>query len=276
MFALPFHMIDPVALQLGPLAIRWYSLAYVGGLVFGAWYAILLLRCPRLWGGTGPPIDPNHAWDVMFWIAVGIILGGRLGFTLVYAPSYYLSHPVEILHLWQGGMSFHGGMVGAGLAIVLCARRGGGSMLSAVDLLACVSPIGLFLGRVANFVNGELWGRPSDLPWAMVFPGAGDEPRHPSQLYEAGLEGILPLLLLGWLAWRTDALRRPGMLGGLFLAIYGTARILVEQVRQPDLDIGFLVPIGDGGLTMGMLLSLPMVLVGACLALRGYRRGPAA
>lgn len=267
-------MIDPVALEVGPLAIRWYSLAYVGGLVFGAWYAIQLLRQSSLWGSAVPPIQSERAWDVMFWIAIGIILGGRLGFTLVYAPAYYLARPLEILYLWHGGMSFHGGMVGAGLAIALCARRGGKSMLSAGDLLACVAPIGLFLGRIANFINGELWGRPSGLPWAMVFPDAGDEPRHPSQLYEAGLEGLLPLALLGWLAWRTDALRRPGLLCGLFLAIYGTARILVEQVREPDVEIGFLVPYGSSGLTMGMLLSLPMVLVGAYFALRGYRRGP--
>lgn len=271
--ALAFPTMDPVAISLGPLAIRWYALAYLAGLLLGAWLAGLLLRRSELWPGAAPPMAPERVFDAMGWIAIGVIVGGRLGFTLFYAPGYYLAHPLEILAIWKGGMSFHGGMLGAGAAAFLYAGGPDSSRLGMGDLLGCVAPVGLLFGRIANFVNGELWGRASDVPWAVVFPSpaAGGVPRHPSQLYEAALEGALLLGVMLLLAYRFRALRRPGTCCGVFLLGYGVARIFVEQFREPDSSLGFLVALGGGGVTMGMILSAPMVIAGAWLIARAQR-----
>jgi phosphatidylglycerol:prolipoprotein diacylglycerol transferase len=251
-----FPQIDPVALWIGPFAIRWYALAYVLSLVLGWWLARSLCRREALWGGT-PPLNDHGVDDFLLYMAAGIVLGGRLGYVLFYNPAYYFSNPLEALALWHGGMSFHGGLVGCLLALILLARRTGAPIFSLFDLAAAVTPIGLFFGRVANFVNGELWGRPADVPWAMIFPMAGPEPRHPSQLYQAALEGVL-LFSIMMVAVRLGGFKRPGLVAGLFLVCYGVFRTVGEHFRQPDAHIGFLL----FGLTMGMLLSLPMILLG--------------
>lgn len=261
LLVLPFPDIDPVAVELGPLAIRWYSLAYIVGLVGGWRY------CRRLAGRPPRAIAPAAFDDFLLWATLGVVFGGRLGYVLFYKPEFYLANPLEILAVWQGGMSFHGGAAGVILAIILFARRRRISGLSLGDLVVCAVPIGLFLGRLANFVNGELYGRAADVPWAMVFPHDPDQvPRHPSQLYEAALEGIVLFLLL-YLLVRRGWLERPGAIGGAFLAGYGLARIIVEFFRQPDEHLGYLL----GFTTMGQLLSLPLVIAGAILIVRGYR-----
>lgn len=265
LFAIPFPAFDPIVFSIGPFSIRWYALAYVGGILLAWWLARRIAANQTLWGGHSP-ITPANVDDVIAWCALGIVLGGRLGYVLFYGFNYFISNPLEIFVLWRGGMSFHGGFLGTILALVLYGRRHGISMLSMLDLGAIVTPIGLFLGRIANFINGELWGRVTDVPWAVIFPNAGTEPRHPSQLYEAMLEGIV-LFAIGIIAARMGALRRPGLIGGLFVAIYGLARIAGEQFREPDAHIGFFA----GGLTMGTLLSLPMVLAGAIAIVRAYR-----
>ena len=246
--------LSPVALDLGFFQLRWYSLAYIAGILLGWWYLLRLLAQP------GAPMARRHADDLVFYATLGILLGGRLAYVIFYDPARYLAHPIEIVRLWDGGMSFHGGALGMVAAILLLASRNGLSAIRIHDYVACVAPIGLFCGRLANFVNGELWGRISDVPWAIVFPSAdaGPYPRHPSQLYEAGLEGMLLFALLSFLFWRTDARYRPGTLLGVFLIGYGTARFLVEFVREPDVQLGLL----PWGLSMGQTLSAPMVLVG--------------
>ncbi len=257
-FALVFPAIDPVAIQLGPVAIRWYALAYIGGIVLGWWLARRLCALPPT-AATKEQVD-----DAVTWVTLGIILGGRLGYVLFYRPGAYLAAPWEALYLWQGGMAFHGGALGVILALFWFARSQGLDPLRLGDRAACVVPIGLFLGRLANFANGELFGRVSDMPWAMVFPAGGPEPRHPSQLYQAFLEGIVLFVLLQVLV-RNQAIReRPGTLTGIFLAGYGVARIIGEQFREPDAHLGFLA----GGLTMGMLLSVPMIAAGLWLIRR--------
>jgi phosphatidylglycerol:prolipoprotein diacylglycerol transferase len=257
---LPFPDIDPVALQLGPFAIRWYALAYIAGIVLGWRIARRLVEAPPA-AGTARQMD-----DFVTWATLGIILGGRLGYVLFYRPGHYLSHPLEALAVWQGGMSFHGGALGVILATLWFCRREGLNPLAFGDRVAVVVPIGLFFGRLANFINGELWGRPASLPWSMIFPGDPQQlPRHPSQLYQAGLEGVA-LLLLMLALWRFTRLReRPGALTGALLAGYGVARFLGEFFRQPDAHLGFLA----GVATMGQLLSLPMILVGLWLLSRG-------
>ena len=261
LLVLPFPDIDPIAVALGPLAIRWYSLAYIVGLV-AAWR-----YCRRLAGRPPNAIDPDQFDDFLLWATLGVVLGGRLGYVLFYKPAFFLANPLEILVIWQGGMSFHGGAAGVILAIILFARKRGISWLSLGDLVACAVPIGLFLGRLANFVNGELYGRAADVPWAMVFPRDPEQiPRHPSQLYEAGLEGIVLFLLL-YLLVRRGWLERPGAIGGAFLAGYGLARIIVEFFRQPDAHLGFLL----GFTTMGQVLSLPLIIAGVILIAWGYR-----
>jgi phosphatidylglycerol---prolipoprotein diacylglyceryl transferase len=245
--------LSPVALDLGFLQLRWYSLAYIGGIVIGWWYLTRLIRQP------GAPMTRQHADDFVFYATLGIILGGRIGYVLFYDP-WMLKEPLQVLKLWQGGMSFHGGAFGTLVAVWWLTRSNGLSMLRFIDYVACCGPFGLFFGRLANFVNGELWGRITDVPWAIVFPGAeaGPYPRHPSQLYEAALEGILLFAILAFLFWRTNARYKPGMLLGVFLAGYGSARFLVEFVREPDVQLGIL----PWGLSMGQTLSLPMILVG--------------
>ncbi len=257
--------IDPVALQLGPLPIRWYALAYIAGLILGWAYARALVQRPELWGTVARPSVASLD-DLLVYAALGVVVGGRLGYVLFYNPEFYLAHPSEIIAVWKGGMSFHGGLAGAALGIYLFARRQNVPVLAVADLCATVVPIGIFLGRIANFIKPELWGRVSDVSWAMVFPGAGDEPRHPSQLYEAGLEGIVLLILLYGLV-RAGAYKRSGFVTGAFAAGYGIARIICEFFREPDPQLGFLF----GGATMGMLLSLPLLAAGLWLMQRSRR-----
>ena len=261
---LSYPHIDPVALQLGPLAIRWYALAYITGLILGWLYVKRLVRYPP------HAMRESDVDDFLVWATVGVVLGGRLGYVLFYKPVHYFSHPLEIFQLWQGGMAFHGGALGVIVAIVLFARRRGLNLFAIGDAVCCAVPIGLFFGRIANFINGELFGRVApDAPFAMVFPGGGPEPRHPSQLYEAGLEGVVLFALLA-LLWRVRAVReRRGTLAGLFLAGYGVARTAGEFFRQPDAHLGFLY----GGATMGQLLSIPLVLAGLGLIWWAGRRG---
>jgi phosphatidylglycerol---prolipoprotein diacylglyceryl transferase len=263
-----FPVFDPVAFSIGWFVIRWYALAYIGGIVLGWIYARSLVKQERLWDGP-VPITLLQLDDFILWVTIGIIVGGRTGYVLFYNPALFIQHPAEILQLWNGGMSFHGGFLGCVAAVMLFARKNGISILSLGDLTTAVGPIGLFLGRLANFINSELWGRPADasVPWAMVFPNGGPLPRHPSQLYEAGLEGILLFTILAVMV-RMGALKRPGLILGSFIAIYGVARITGEFFREPDPQLGFLW----GGLTMGMLLSVPMIIVGATLIMMAWRR----
>ena len=271
---LPYPAIDPVlvTIPLGviDLPIRWYALAYLAGLFIGLVIVRRLVARPALWPGEAPPLTREQVESLLTWMVFGVILGGRLGFVMFYQPGYYLSNPGEILQVWSGGMSFHGGFLGVILAVILFCRLNRAPLMQAADAVAVATPAGLLLGRIANFINGELWGRPTDAPWAMVFPGAGPEPRHPSQLYEAGLEGLLLLVLMLFLAFRGGWLKRPGMLTGLFLIGYGLARAFVENFREPDAQFvtaanpeGHVIPLFAGlGFTMGQTLSLPMVFVG--------------
>jgi phosphatidylglycerol:prolipoprotein diacylglycerol transferase len=271
------------------LALRWYALAYIAGILIGWRLALAALARPALWGGS-PPMTRDQAERLLTWLVVGIIAGGRLGFVLFYQPGHFLARPWEIPMVWQGGMAFHGGFLGVVAAGVLFCRAEGIPMLGAADLMALCTPPGLLLGRLANFVNAELWGRPTTLPWGVIFPGAaaqdcpgvaGPCARHPSQLYEAGLEGLALGAALLWLAWRGGWLVRPGGVLGAFLAGYGGARFLVEFVRQPDPQfagpgnpLGLALHWGGWGLTMGQILSLPMIAAGLWFLLR--RRVPAA
>ena len=259
---IPYPDIHPVLVQIGPFAIRWYALAYIAGLVIGWRFIITLARRP----GSG--VKPEQADDFLLWATIGVVLGGRLGYVLFYKPGFYFENPLQVLYVWHGGMSFHGGLLGVLIAMALFTRRYGIRLLDLADLIARVAPIGLFFGRLANFINGELWGRPTDVPWAMVFPTGGPAPRHPSQLYEAGMEGVLLFLLLWW-ASGTALGRQRGGVAGLFLIGYGTARIVGEFFREPDAFLGFLI----GGATMGQLLSLPMIALGLYLLLRREPRG---
>ena len=268
LFEIPYLKIDPVLVDIGPFPIRWYALAYVAGIVLGWFYMKRLCAADRLWGSVPHP-TPVSVDDLVVYVALGIVLGGRLGYVLFYNLPYFLAHPFEIVAAWNGGMAFHGGLIGTLIGIWLFARRVGASPLSVTDGVAAVVPIGLFLGRVANFIKPELWGRETDVPWAMVFPGAGPDSRHPSQLYEAGLEGIGLFVLLA-VAIRLGALRRPGLSSGLFAIGYGLARIVSEFFRQPDAQLGFLF----GGATMGMLLSLPLLAVGVALLAHAARSRP--
>ena len=265
-FVLPFPAFDPVIVSVGPLAIRWYALAYIGGILLGWYYARTLVRAGHLWGGRAP-LTLADLDDFVLWVTLGIILGGRIGYVLFYNLPYFSAHPIEILELWKGGMSFHGGFLGCVAAVMLFAWKRNVSMLSLGDLACAAGPIGIFLGRIANFINGELWGRAADVPWAMIFPGGGPLPRHPSQLYEAALEGLLLFVILGVLV-RRGALRRPGLIIGAFAVCYGLARMTSEFFREPDVQLGFLW----GGMTMGMLLSIPLMLFGLVLIAAALQR----
>jgi len=260
--------IDPVALSIGPLVIRWYALAYIAGLLIGWAYMRRLAADARLWGELRRP-KPEDLDDLLVFAALGVVVGGRLGFVLFYKPGFYLANPLEILQTWKGGMSFHGGLFGAWLSVFLFARRRGLNPFAMADIAAVVAPLGLLFGRMANFIKGELRGRPTDVPWAIVFPDAGPELRHPSQLYEAGLEGLLLLIVLGVLV-RRFGLFRPGLLAGIFGMGYAGARFFVEFFREPDRYLGFLA---GGWLTMGMTLSIPMFLAGLWLVMRALKRG---
>ena len=261
MLALPFPMIDPVALAIGPVAIRWYALAYIAGILLGWRYAMVLCRRePTL-------VSPRQMDDFILWLTLGIVLGGRAGYVLFYNPLYYLEHPQQAFALWQGGMSFHGGLLGVLLAMFLFAGKEKLPYFVLADVVAVCVPFGLFFGRLANFVNGELWGRTTDVPWAFVFPTGGPLPRHPSQLYEAALEGVVLFAVLWWLLKR-GARGRPGTISGAFLLVYGLSRFAVEFVREPDAQLGYLAL----GLTMGQYLCLPMLAYGAYLIAAARKR----
>jgi phosphatidylglycerol:prolipoprotein diacylglycerol transferase len=263
LFAIPFPAIDPVAVAIGPFVVRWYALAYIVGLLLGWRYCLVLAdRPPRL-------VERRDIDDFLVWATLGVVFGGRIGYVLFYQPGYYLQHPIEALYLWHGGMSFHGGALGVTLAILLFTRARRLPVLAFSDVIAEAIPIGLFFGRIANFINGELFGRETDIPWAMVFPNGGPVPRHPSQLYEAVCEGLLLFLLL-LLAEHRGARRRPGIITGLFLIGYAVARMSGELFRQPDAQLGFLV----FGTTMGQLLSIPVLIAGFIL-IWWARRQPA-
>ena len=257
-----FPDIDPVAIQIGPLAIRWYALAYIAGLIGGWRFCLMLAK------RESNPVLPRHIDDFLVWATIGVVLGGRLGFVMFYQPAHYLANPLDILQVWQGGMSFHGGLLGVILAMVLFARSKKIPFFALADIVAAATPIGLFFGRIANFINGELWGRVTDVPWAFVFPRAGPDPRHPSQLYEAALEGLILFVILAILVYRFDALRRPRLISGTFLIGYGVSRILVETVREPDSYIGLL----SFGTTWGQWLSVPRVLYGLYLVWAALQR----
>jgi phosphatidylglycerol:prolipoprotein diacylglycerol transferase len=263
--ALPFPNIDPVIVRLGPVAIHWYGLAYVVGILFGWWYAKRLAATPGLWGSKGSPLKPEDIDDFLVWAALGIVLGGRIGYILFYDFQRYLANPLDIFAIWQGGMSFHGGFAGTTLAMILFARSRKIPVWSMFDVVAAGVPVALGLVRLTNFINSELWGRPSDMPWAVVFPNGGPFPRHPSQVYEALLEGLVLFLLLRFLTHRHRRLATPGFVAGAFVAGYGAARICVEFFREPDAQLGYLA---GGWLTMGMVLSLPMVAFGVWAMLR--------
>jgi phosphatidylglycerol---prolipoprotein diacylglyceryl transferase len=267
---LAFPAIDPVLIEFGPIpfigiviAIRWYSLAYIAGLILG-W---LLMR--KLAARTSDAVSLDHADDFLTWATVGVILGGRLGSVLFYNFEFYVENPLNVLFIWQGGMSFHGGFAGVVVATILFTRKHKIPLLVFSDLLACVAPIGLFFGRIANFINGELFGRVSDVSWAMVFPNAGPYPRHPSQLYEATLEGLVLFVVVMALVRLPRITSKPGVLTGVFMAGYGSARMFVELFREPDSNIGFL----SGGTTMGQMLSIPMILIGVGFILYALRHG---
>lgn len=269
--AIPFPDIDPIAFSVGPVSIRWYGLAYMAGLILGWLYIRKLLREDRLWPAGKPPFGVERVDDLLVYVTIGVILGGRLGYVLFYEPATYLARPLDIFKVWQGGMAFHGAIVGSAISLWMFARRYGYNVYSVMDLCAAANPIGLFFGRVANYINGELWGRASDAPWATTFCNSyvarhyGGEcpaelltPRHPSQLYEAALEGIALFVVLRYLTHTKFALKRPGIVIGVFLAGYGLARAFCEYFREPHpghpLNIGFL--------TAGMIYSLPMILLG--------------
>ena len=265
-FVLPYPVIDPVLINIGPLPIRWYALAYIAGLVLGWWLARRIAAQDAYWGvRPRPPVESLD--DLLVYAALGVVIGGRLGYVLFYNLPHFLDHPAEIPAVWLGGMSFHGGLAGASLGIYLFARRHGLPVLAVADLCAAVVPIGILLGRIANFIKPELWGRVTDAPIGMVFPDAGPLPRHPSQLYEAALEGLV-LLVVVQMAVRMGALRRPGLVTGIFAVGYGVARIICEFFREPDPQLGFLF----GGATMGMALSLPLILAGLGFIAYAQRR----
>jgi phosphatidylglycerol:prolipoprotein diacylglycerol transferase len=267
---LPFPAFDPVLVSFGPFAVRWYALAYICGILLGWLYARAIVAKARLWGGTAP-FSVADLDDFILWVTLGIILGGRTGYVLFYNFEFFSAHPLEIVQVWKGGMSFHGGFLGCVLAVVLFGLKRNVSILSLGDVTCAVGPIGVFFGRLANFVNGELWGRQTDVPWAMVFPSreAGPFPRHPSQLYEAALEGVVLFAILTLLV-RAGGLKRPGLIIGVFAIGYAVMRSLCELFREPDAQLGFLW----GGMTMGMLLSVPLLIAGIGFVAFALRRQP--
>jgi phosphatidylglycerol:prolipoprotein diacylglycerol transferase len=267
------------AWHIGPLGVRWYALAYIAGIVLGWRYCVRLVRTPALWGAREPTASPTQIDDLVLWLTLGVVIGGRLGSMLFYNTHVLFTHPAEIFKIWNGGMSFHGGLIGVTIAILLFARANRIDILRLADLVAPCAPFGLFFGRIANFINGELWGRVTHVPWGMVFCNqtilsaygqcpAGLEPRHPSQLYEATLEGVVLFLVLRWATHRAKWLQRQGAITGLFMICYALFRISLENVRQPDEGM----PNFPLGLTMGMILSIPMMIFGAWLVVRALRR----
>jgi phosphatidylglycerol:prolipoprotein diacylglycerol transferase len=268
LLAIPFPAIDPVLIKVGPFAIRWYALSYIVGIFLGWWYSKSLVRNTALWGPAGPPMKPVDVDDFVVWATLGIILGGRIGYVLVYDLPHFIANPLDVFALWHGGMSFHGGFLGTILAMTLFSHSRKIPVWSFIDVIAGGVPLAIFLVRIANFINGELFGRESDAPWAMVFPEGGGIPRHPSQLYEAGLEGIVLFIVIRIFTHRYHRLATTGFVSGVFCAGYGLARTFSEFFREPDIQIGFLA----GGLTMGMLLSIPMIFFGIGLIVWSVRR----
>ena len=296
---IPFPDIDPAIFTLDlwgfQFSLRWYALAYIVGLIIGWRLMVRLMRRPKLWPGDKAPMAPSDPEDLLTWMVFAVVLGGRLGYVLFYEPAAFLSDPSRIIMLWEGGMSFHGGFLGVILATVIYTRIKGIPLLQAADAVALAAPVGILLGRLANFINGELWGRPTDVPWAMRFPIPGadgvrdwsnlTEPRHPSQLYEALGEGLLLFLVLWWLATRAGWLKRPGLITGMFFAGYGLARTIAENFRQGDAQFvtplnpnGQILRFGEGsdamGLTMGQILSVPLILIGIAFWIIARRRPP--
>lgn len=294
---IPFPDISPIIFTIhlfgASFSLRWYAVAYILGLIIGWRIVVSLVKRPRLWPADKAPMLPRHVEDLLTWVILGVVLGGRTGFVLFYEPAFYFAHPWQIPQVWHGGMSFHGGLLGVMLAVTLFCRHHKIPLLQAADALAVATPPGLLLGRLANFVNNELWGLPSHLPWAVAFPGpaasncgpgwVGVCTRHPSQLYEAGMEGIILGTILLYMAWRTGALKRTGRLLGVFLTGYGIARFIVEFFREADPEfrsisdpMGNVVEFGHGlgGLSMGQVLSLPMIFVGLFFLWRSFRRRP--
>ena len=269
-------------------ALRWYALSYIVGILMGWRLAVIVSRQAGLWPRNQSPIEPVQAEDLMTWIVFGVILGGRLGYVIFYEPTKYLDDPSSILKIWRGGMSFHGGFLGVVLTAYLFFRRNLVPFASGADLLALCTPVGLLLGRIANFINAELWGRPTDMPWGVVFPSEAAQvcgqisglcARHPSQLYEALLEGLVLGAILIYVAFRRNGLKRPGLITGMFFTGYGIARYFVEFYRQPDAQfqsatnpIGYVFQFGDYGITMGQSLSLPMIILGLALMITAMRR----
>jgi phosphatidylglycerol:prolipoprotein diacylglycerol transferase len=267
MFVIPYPLIDPVALELGPISVRWYGLSYMAGLLLGWLYTRSLVSNAALWRNQQPPFKAELTDDLLIWVTLGVVIGGRLGFVFFYEPSFFIHNPLEVFAIWHGGMAFHGGLLGAALAIYLFARRNSAPILSVMDICAAAMPLGLFFGRIANFINAEIVGKVSDVPWAMVFPGAGPDPRHPTQIYEALLEGVVLFLILRYLTHKAHALRSPGLVTGALLLVYGVFRIFVENFKQPDFTQFFTF----GPITAGMVYSLPMVLLGIYLMQRARR-----
>lgn len=295
MLALPFPQIDPALFTLEvagmEFSLRWYALAYIAGLVLGWRLCVWLMRRPRLWPSEKAPMTPEQPEELLTWMVLGVVLGGRLGFVLFYNPAHFVQNPAEIIAIWEGGMSFHGGFLGVILALIIYARRNAIPVLQAGDAVALAAPAGIFFGRIANFINGELWGRITEQPWGMVFPtvpeaywgGPENLPRHPSQLYEAALEGLILFIVMWWLALSRGWLKRPGALIGIFFIGYGLGRSIVENFRQgniefatPDNPWGQVIRFGTGpeaaGLTMGQVLSLPMVAIGLAFLLYAWGR----
>jgi phosphatidylglycerol---prolipoprotein diacylglyceryl transferase len=266
--AIAFPNLDPVAFNLGPLEFRWYALAYVAGLLFAAWYMKRLVSFPKLWGANQPTMSMKQVDDFFIWSLLGVILGGRLGYVLFYKPLFYVQNPLEILKTWDGGMSFHGGFLGVVIACLVWGRKQGITLDRMLDLGAASVPLGLGLGRLANFINAELWGRPTSVPWGVVFPGE-TLARHPSQIYEAVLEGLVLFILVRIGTHQFGILKYPGRASGIFALWYGLSRIVVEYFREPDQHIGYF----GGFITMGMILSLPLVLVGVWLLIRSRETG---
>ena len=259
---IPYPNIDPVAIHLGSFGIRWYSLAYIAGILLGWWVVAREHARKPIPGLTQKALD-----DMVTWAVVGIVGGGRLGYVLFYKPVFYLENPGLILHVWEGGMSFHGGLLGVIVAFLLFCRKYGIRFFQLTDVLACAGTIGLFFGRLANFINGELYGRVTDAPWGMVFPHGGELPRHPSQLYEAGMEGVILFSVTYYLMKYTNARNKPGLLSGVFIGGYAISRMIAECLREPDDFLGYFL----NAVTMGQLLSLPMLAYGLYLICRKTR-----
>ncbi len=289
---LPFPNVSPELFSISlfgiEFALRWYALAYIAGILIGWRIAVAAVKRPALWAQTTPPMRPEQVEELLTWVILGVILGGRIGFVLFYQPSYYLANPAQILAIWQGGMAFHGGLIGVIVAALIYCHREGLPLRPTADMMALATPPGLLLGRVSNFINAELWGRPTDLSWGVQFPGQAAQAcgqalgevcaRHPSQLYEALLEGLLLGAVLLWLAFRRGALKAPGQIAGVFISGYGVARFVVEFVRQPDAQfisegnpLGLAWHIGGYGLTMGQILSVPMIAIGLYLWMTARR-----